>query len=211
MPSVDSDGLPWEAAFAKNVKAARERRGWSQTELAKRLTARSLTFHQQQIQRIETGTRPVRLNEAILLAEVLGELFEDMTNAPDHRAVRRNLIHAMGRISHLADDLAEYIAEHISDVDTNSEQLRWAWDEYEIATERMGDQVDPELAVEVGRFQRRVERFKDALAALWDPLADIAQNRADDANDPNGEFVLDETGKVMGRRAGTDGEHRPEA
>jgi transcriptional regulator with XRE-family HTH domain len=175
--TVDGDGLPWEAAFAKNVKAARERRGWSQTELAKRLTARLLPFHQQQIQRIEAGSRPVRLNEAIVLAEVLGEHFEDMMNAPDSQAVRRNLVVAMGRVSYLARDLAEYLDEHLEDVDRVLETLTWAWEEYQLATKRMGDEVDHELSADMRRFETRVERFRKALSALWSPLADVAEDK----------------------------------
>jgi transcriptional regulator with XRE-family HTH domain len=209
--TVGSDGLPWEAAFAKNVKAARERRGWSQTELAKRLTARSLPFHQQQVQRIEAGARPVRLNEAIVLAEVLGEHFEDMTNAPDSQAVRRNLIVAMGRVSYLASDLAEYLEEHLEDIDKASESLTSAWDEYKFATERMGDEVDTELEAEVAWFERRTERFRKALSALWSPLADVAAERSDDdSTDLNGGLVLDKTGRVIGK-VDAHGEHRPEA
>jgi hypothetical protein len=63
--------LPWEAAFAKSLARARLDASMSQTELARRATEAGLPLYQQQIQRIENLTRPVRLNEAVLLARVL--------------------------------------------------------------------------------------------------------------------------------------------
>jgi hypothetical protein len=63
--------LPWEAAFAKSMARARVDASMSQTELARRATEAGLPLFQQQIQRIENLTRPVRLNEAVLLARIL--------------------------------------------------------------------------------------------------------------------------------------------
>lgn len=45
----------------------------SQTELARRATEAGLPLFQQQIQRIENLSRPVRLNEAVVLAQILNE------------------------------------------------------------------------------------------------------------------------------------------
>lgn len=63
--------LPWEAAFAKSLARLRLKHGMSQTELARRATEAGLPLFQQQIQRIENLARPVRLNEAVLLAQIL--------------------------------------------------------------------------------------------------------------------------------------------
>lgn len=82
----------------------RKAKGFNQTQLAKRLSSmHDLPFHQQTIQRIETGARPVRLNEAVLIAQELGtSLSTMMASAPlgareamravdDLREVARNL------------------------------------------------------------------------------------------------------------------------
>jgi transcriptional regulator with XRE-family HTH domain len=50
----------------------RRQHGWSQTELAKKLAAQGLPFHQQTVQRIEQGTRPLRLTEAAYVADTFG-------------------------------------------------------------------------------------------------------------------------------------------
>lgn len=63
--------LPWEATFAKSLARARQDASMSQNELARRATESGLPLFQQQIQRIENLTRPVSLNEAVVLARVL--------------------------------------------------------------------------------------------------------------------------------------------
>lgn len=61
--------------FAQSVKRLREEKGWSQGELAKRMSKAGFDgFHQTTISRIEKGDRPVRIGEARGLARVLGTL-----------------------------------------------------------------------------------------------------------------------------------------
>lgn len=61
--------------FAASVKRLREERGWSQGELARRMTEAGFDdFHQTTISRIEKNKRPVRIGEARGLAKVLGTL-----------------------------------------------------------------------------------------------------------------------------------------
>lgn len=70
--SEPTEELPWEATFVANIRRARAALGVSQTELARRVTSRGVSgFHQQTVQRIESGTRPVRLNEAVVIADSL--------------------------------------------------------------------------------------------------------------------------------------------
>lgn len=70
-PGQDQLRLPWETAFAKSLARRRLELEMSQTELARRATQAGLPLFQQQIQRIENLARPIRLNEAILLAQIL--------------------------------------------------------------------------------------------------------------------------------------------
>ncbi|NUU30848.1 helix-turn-helix transcriptional regulator [Arthrobacter sp. C9C5] len=61
-----------EAQFVENVQRLREAKGWSQGELARRMSDEGWDgFHQTTISRIEKGQRPVRLAEARALAKVL--------------------------------------------------------------------------------------------------------------------------------------------
>lgn len=61
-----------EREFVAQMVASRRTRGMSQTKLANLLRDRGLPFHQQTVQRIETGERPLRMSEAIAIGRVLG-------------------------------------------------------------------------------------------------------------------------------------------
>lgn len=70
---MSDEGSPQaEAAFRSAMVNARLAQGVSQTELARRLTDMGLPFRQQMIQRVETGDRAIRLNEAVALSRILG-------------------------------------------------------------------------------------------------------------------------------------------
>lgn len=86
----------------------------NQTDLARRLSATwGLPFHQQTIQRIENGKRPVRLNEAILIARELGVRLETMTESEpaSARAVMQAVDEARSEAGQFADHLTEDLGE----------------------------------------------------------------------------------------------------
>lgn len=60
-----------------NIRRYRDALGLSQTDLSERLTRPGEPFHQQTVQKIEKGTRPLRLSEAARIAEVLGVSIAD--------------------------------------------------------------------------------------------------------------------------------------
>ena len=76
---METDGYSRESVFADAVKARRLASGWTQTDLARHMKGKGFSFHQQTVQRIEDKTRPVRLDEAFALAEVLGQQVTNMT------------------------------------------------------------------------------------------------------------------------------------
>lgn len=86
----------------------------TQTDLAKRLrTSYDLPFHQQTVQRIESGERPVRLDEAYLIAEELDADLATMvsTSTPDADEMRL----AVDRLRRGARSLGEDLNELASD------------------------------------------------------------------------------------------------
>jgi DNA-binding XRE family transcriptional regulator len=101
---VESAELPWESAFVHRMKVFREEDNMSQTELAKALAQKGLAFHQQTIQRIENGTRPVRLNEAILIAELFSKSVEEMTLAETPTSVRQDLTYWSMKLGNTVGD-----------------------------------------------------------------------------------------------------------
>lgn len=85
-------GADEEANFIDAVKRIREELGWSQGELAKRMSDSGWDgFHQTTISRIEKGERPVRLGEARGLAKVLGAWTGQMILPPEEGKTLRDL------------------------------------------------------------------------------------------------------------------------
>lgn len=56
--------------FGKRIKAERERRRWSQNQMATMLTQRKTPMHATTIAKIEAGDRSVRITEAVAFAEL---------------------------------------------------------------------------------------------------------------------------------------------
>lgn len=65
-PSAD------ERRFGAVVRDARERRGLSQTRLAKAMIEQGWPWHQSTVHRVESGAQAARLGETVALAEILG-------------------------------------------------------------------------------------------------------------------------------------------
>ncbi|ONM47174.1 helix-turn-helix domain-containing protein [Nocardia donostiensis] len=62
----------YEKRFGDQVRQWRKARSWSQEELAEKLTNFGFEMHQTTLAKIERGTRPLRVAEAIALAQVFG-------------------------------------------------------------------------------------------------------------------------------------------
>jgi transcriptional regulator with XRE-family HTH domain len=99
----------WEANFIEQMARLRESRKISQTELAKRLRAAGLPFHQQTIQRVESGERPVRLNEAFVIARELGSNVELMSSEDEYGV--RNIRYVTDDFRRTANAIAEVLRE----------------------------------------------------------------------------------------------------
>lgn len=134
---------PWEANFVSEMRRLRENKGLTQTDLARLVKGYGLPFHQQTVARIELGTRPVRLDEAFVIAQALDARLETMvsTEAPDVRSLR-SAVDRMRREASNADTsivetvLHEYFerfqelgfeaARFVSATDPTSTGARWA-------------------------------------------------------------------------------------
>lgn len=60
-----------EDYFRKQLRRERDRRGFSQSDLAKTLTGRGVAMHATTVAKIEAGERGVRIDEAVGIADVL--------------------------------------------------------------------------------------------------------------------------------------------
>lgn len=64
--------VPAEQAIARKVRALRQESGWSQDELARRMTARGWSWYAQTVGRVEGGQRHLRFGEIDDLAAIFG-------------------------------------------------------------------------------------------------------------------------------------------
>jgi transcriptional regulator with XRE-family HTH domain len=113
----------FNARVGANVELFRKAADLTQTELAKQLSHRGFAFQQQGILKIEQGTRPLRLEEARTIAELLNVpldvLFEqtderlaaleqlNSTEAAIARCDAERAVHAQ-QVDRLTAEIAEY-------------------------------------------------------------------------------------------------------
>jgi transcriptional regulator with XRE-family HTH domain len=164
----------WERNFRDRMIRMRKAKGMNQTDLARALRNDfGLPFHQQTIQRIESGERPIRLNEANLIAETLGAgLDVMMSDIGSPESVRLNLELASQKFYERADKVAEYLNEQFGAVETLYEELQTAWEAYVSTQDELGEPIDEDLNVMMGRFDSRYERAQRGLGLLTE-LGDL--------------------------------------
>jgi transcriptional regulator with XRE-family HTH domain len=169
MDAADAHGV-WERNFRERMLRMREAKGMTQTDLARALkTDFGLPFHQQTIQRIESGERPVRLNEANLIAQTLNEdLFMMIADAGSPDEVRLALHLAGERLAERGAEIAEYLGERMEIVEHLYVSLHKAWDAYVSTHEELGEPIDEELSADMRRFESRYERAHSGWASIME-------------------------------------------
>lgn len=141
-------GMDWESNFRERMEQMRTAAGMTQTDLARVLREQyGLPFHQATIQRIEAGERPVRLNEAHLIAHAFQTDLETMTAAYGTSAVVvSNLIAAAKGFTVSAGNISRFLTEQAPGMEWGIAELRKAWEAYADAQQRAGLEVDRGLA-----------------------------------------------------------------
>jgi transcriptional regulator with XRE-family HTH domain len=169
---MDDDGGhgAWERNFRERMLRMREAKNMTQTDLARILRADfGLAFHQQTIQRIEAGERPIRLNEANLIAQTLeADLDTMMSDIGSPESVRLNLELASQKFFDRAQEVAEYLGEHYGAVEKLYDDLQTAWEAYVSTQEEIGEPVDKELDEMMGRFDRRYQKSQRGIALVME-------------------------------------------
>jgi transcriptional regulator with XRE-family HTH domain len=112
---------------AQRVAFERDRRNWSQSELARRVTLAGVPMRQQTIQQIESGEprRKISVGEATALCDVLGISLDELTK-PTGEVEALNL--AIGRVTtglHTwLEEGGKLIYDSLDSVDKRYEELR---------------------------------------------------------------------------------------
>lgn len=106
-----------ELNFARNLAALRERRGLSQSELARRMVERGFdSYSQMTVSRTEKGQRPVRLGEARALAEILGSRVDDMTRGPATEEIIEEIDHTTKVLANAMGSAAGALTDYALEV-----------------------------------------------------------------------------------------------
>lgn len=154
-----------EQALAAVVRALRRHHGWSQAQLAARMTAHGFPMHQSTVANIEAGERAVRLNEAAALCAVLDvSLYDLVSGVPplqgelatlkkrvDEAAEaydrakwhNRDLIHQLGEAQGRAHELRELLRAHQTTLPELSQKLTQARAEFDEALLRSASADSP--------------------------------------------------------------------
>lgn len=70
VPSIPMSDKRPEQVVGENVRRLRKERGWSQEDLASRMTAKGLNWRQTTVAKTESATRPLRVDEFMALSKV---------------------------------------------------------------------------------------------------------------------------------------------
>lgn len=108
---IESLTADFNARVGANVKWLRVVAGLSQTQLAEALSRHGFSAHQQTVLKIEKGSRPLRLEEAVQVAEVLDipvtDLLRPLQDSPSEEvlALRRDAYDRARRLEREKADL----------------------------------------------------------------------------------------------------------
>ena len=119
-PAAESTALTLEILAGRQLRLLRQGRGWSQAEVAERMKAYGYSWNQSTVTRIESASRPTRLNELADLAALYEVPFIRLLRpdpAPDEgeslEAIEReirSLLRARVNAIHAADAARRWLA-----------------------------------------------------------------------------------------------------
>ncbi len=134
-----------EDRFGARVKHEREVRGWSQADLADRLTAENVKAYPTTIAKIETRSaerpRSIRLDEATALARIFGASLDDLVGQPsefDLQDAVDLLVSAAGMARDQVQRVSASLAEAFDGLHLSVEEIAAMTDE---DSERLGDSL----------------------------------------------------------------------
>jgi transcriptional regulator with XRE-family HTH domain len=111
-----------EGIVVRRVRDLRTKAGLTQSQMAAEMTARGFSMVQSTIANIEAGHRPVRLNEAVALAAVLGAELPELLLDPTEDSVHRVRIETRAKIR----GLQLLVAERRADAEAAATRLQLA-------------------------------------------------------------------------------------
>ena len=174
----------WERMFGVRVKDLRQARGWTQGDLAQRLTAAGYPMHQTTVAKMEGGSRPTNVGEVAALAAIfgipIGSVFSEVededarTTAAMARlfdrweSARQESIRASKLRDEAFRELSRFVQEHHSEaLEPFYERVRlWAEVEADAKSEAEVDAVQAIVLATAVPVQPFKDLEREALQAL---------------------------------------------
>ncbi|MGO9926553.1 MAG: helix-turn-helix domain-containing protein [Mycobacterium sp.] len=123
----------WEKSFGDKIRQWRRERNWSQEDVAAHLRDQGFDMHQTTVAKIDSGTRPLRVAEALALGHIFKvpalAIFEGPgpEDQPENIAeLQRELDMAEQSAGHRRDEIdsaAEYYAAEVSRIKQIAERI----------------------------------------------------------------------------------------
>jgi transcriptional regulator with XRE-family HTH domain len=135
----DYAALPEQLSAGANLHVLRLCAEISQSALARELAARGVRFTQQAVDRVERGIRSLRVEEAVIVADVLGIQVSDLlaTN-PDRIAALMQLLRGRANERRLAPRV-EQLAAELDEAQQQLAEARAMRQRAEIALDHLAD------------------------------------------------------------------------
>ncbi|MGJ9372264.1 helix-turn-helix domain-containing protein [Nesterenkonia sp. CF4.4] len=113
-----------EQAFVRNILKERDRRGMTQGAFATYLRDRGVKgMHQTTLSRMENGSRPLKLREAIQIADALKVPLGHLLTPPDHVAAINGLFDLTEGLDGCLDDMTQAINRALSLLSKGAEAI----------------------------------------------------------------------------------------
>ena len=165
-PLVDRES-PSQIHFRKRARREREQRGWSQADVAKKLTAKGIDkIHPTTVAKIESGDREVKLDEATAIADLF-DMSLDVLVAR-HSTERRE------------DELTYYLRQLRDNARRHASQVGGlAWAVSGDVTDVSLDGVPDDIADTWAEIEERSNSVVHHLETAADDLKEIADHAAE--------------------------------
>jgi hypothetical protein len=166
MERTGLESLLWEADFSTSVARARVAAGLSHADLAQRVRAYGLSLNAWDVQELESGERPVRLNDALILRMVLTVELPEVTE-PDHQQlVTAAYSQSFAKVEKEWDGIVEDLARRRPKVLGTLQKAMYVRSTYEKAMSLAEGECDRELVKSLKELIQEVLAVIEGLADM---------------------------------------------
>lgn len=109
--------------FGSRIRSLRQSQGWTQGDLAKRMTSAGYPMHQTTVAKIENATRPTSVEEMFALSAIFGLSVDDFFRATPQQKLQSAQEHLYREIAEL-EARCSAIASGMADIQDRLARLR---------------------------------------------------------------------------------------